>query len=98
MRQVATALRLLPNGATAHAAALDVAPAERAAIAACPACAHSVLQDLVNFASQLVRLVERSNEQVCLFFPDAMALWLTFWSGCGRDVGLRFKLRFVLLL
>ncbi|KAJ7923414.1 hypothetical protein B0H13DRAFT_2655236 [Mycena leptocephala] len=64
MRQVATALRLLPNGATAHAAALDVAPAERAAITACPACAHSALQDLVNFASQLVRLVERSNEQV----------------------------------
>ncbi|KAJ6562623.1 hypothetical protein B0H19DRAFT_1260187 [Mycena capillaripes] len=64
MRQVSTALRLLPNGATAQAAAVDVAPAERAAIAACPACAQSALQDLVNLAPQLVRLVEWSNEQV----------------------------------
>ncbi|KAJ7645091.1 hypothetical protein DFH06DRAFT_1476962 [Mycena polygramma] len=64
MRQVATALRLLPNGATAQAAAVDVASAERVGMAACPACAQNGLQDLVNFAPQLVRLVEWSNEQV----------------------------------
>jgi len=64
MRQAATALRLLPNGATAQAAVLDVGPSERAAIAACPACAQNALQDLANFAPQLVRLVEWSNEKV----------------------------------
>ncbi|KAJ7032426.1 hypothetical protein C8F04DRAFT_1003925 [Mycena alexandri] len=64
MRQVATALRLLPNGSTALAAAVDVAPAERAAISACPACQQSALQDLVNLASQLARVVEGSNEKV----------------------------------
>ncbi|KAJ7661821.1 hypothetical protein B0H14DRAFT_3179264 [Mycena olivaceomarginata] len=63
LRQVATALRLLPNGATAQAAVVDVGPAERHAIASCPACAQNAPQDLANFASQLVRLSELSNER-----------------------------------
>ncbi|KAJ7696180.1 hypothetical protein B0H14DRAFT_2549630 [Mycena olivaceomarginata] len=67
LRQVATALRLLPNGATAQAAVVDVGPAERHAIASCPACAQNAPQDLANFASQLVRVVELSNERVGIF-------------------------------
>ncbi|KAJ6489901.1 hypothetical protein C8R45DRAFT_868041 [Mycena sanguinolenta] len=64
MRQVATALRLLPNGATALAATVDVGLAERQAIATCPACAQNAVHDLANLAPQLVKLVEWSNEKV----------------------------------
>ncbi|KAF8205220.1 hypothetical protein K438DRAFT_533886 [Mycena galopus ATCC 62051] len=64
IRQVATALRLLPNGPTAQAAAIDLGSTERQAITACPACAQNALQDLANLASQLVKLVEWSNEKV----------------------------------
>ncbi|KAJ7785224.1 hypothetical protein DFH07DRAFT_948297 [Mycena maculata] len=64
VRQVANAVRFVPNGATAHTAAVDVAPAERAAIAACPECAQYALRDLANFASQLKKVVEWSNEEI----------------------------------
>ncbi|KAJ7238815.1 hypothetical protein B0H12DRAFT_1326756 [Mycena haematopus] len=64
IRQVATALRLLPNGATALAAVVDVGPAERQLITTCPVCVQNAVQDLANLAPQLVRVVEWSNEQV----------------------------------
>ncbi|KAJ7445206.1 hypothetical protein B0H11DRAFT_2290997 [Mycena galericulata] len=63
IRQVASALRFVPNGATAHAAAVELAPTERAAVAACPECTQYALHDLANFAAQLKKVVEWSNEE-----------------------------------
>ncbi|KAJ7167309.1 hypothetical protein C8R43DRAFT_984819 [Mycena crocata] len=64
VRQVANTLRLVPNGRTARTAALDVAPAERAAITACPACAQDALHDLAYFGEQLEVIINQSNEEV----------------------------------
>ncbi|KAJ7185250.1 hypothetical protein C8R46DRAFT_936620 [Mycena filopes] len=58
IRQVATALRLLPNGTTAQVATVDTT------VPTCPACQQSAVPDLVTFASQLARAVEASNEKV----------------------------------